>query len=111
MWMPTAPNGQIDSGGRVDNVESAPRAKLRVNLATGEIEIEGSEELVKDQLTSLASLLETIGGQRPPSEPKGESVIDEREEVDGGDGLPSTFGEWLNLAPKEATDTQKVLFS
>jgi hypothetical protein len=85
----------------------AERAKLRINLAQREFEVEGSENFVKtyaerlDQLlASLTQQTAAVAGAPPPARPE-------------GDGLAAagTFGELLQRLPRTATDVDRMLIA
>ena len=83
----------------------AQRAKLRINLAQREFEVEGSENFVRAYAERLDQLLGWLtqqtaaaAGSPPPVRPD-------------GDGLAAagTFGELLQLLPRTATDVDRML--
>jgi hypothetical protein len=83
----------------------AQRAKLRINLAQREFEVEGSESFVKAYAERLDQLLVWLtqqtaaaAGSPPPARPE-------------GDGLAAagTFGELLQRLPRTATDVDRML--
>jgi hypothetical protein len=83
----------------------AQRAKLRINLAQREFEVEGSESFVKTYAERLDQLLgrlmdQPAAAQRP--------LVSARPD---GDALPSagTFGELLQRLPRGATDVDRML--
>ena len=79
------------------------RARLRINLAQREFEVEGSESFVKayaerlDQL--LARLTQPSGiASRAPSAPEGDGLAE-----------AGTFGELIQRLPRAATDVDRML--
>jgi len=90
--------------------------RVRINLASGEIEIQGSEEFVERQLSNLESLIRTVSlgrGFRPqsPSSPEVQ-VVDEVEGATlAGFQLPDVFGEWLSQFPRDINDNDKALIA
>lgn len=83
----------------------AQRAKLRINLAQREFEVEGSENFVRAYAERLDQLLGWLtqqtaaaAGSPPPIRPD-------------GDGLAAadTFGELLQRLPRTATDVDRML--
>jgi hypothetical protein len=82
----------------------AQRAKLRINLAQREFEVEGSESFVKTYAERLDQLLGRLMEQPAAPEPIGSARPD-------GDVLPGTgtFGELLQRLPRTATDVDRML--
>jgi hypothetical protein len=81
------------------------RAKLRINLAQGEFEVEGSESFVAayaGRLDQLLARLTEPSGAAPGTQPAAGSA---------GDGLSmtGTFGELLQRLPRSATDVDRIL--
>lgn len=83
----------------------AERAKLRINLAQREFEVEGSESFVKTYAERLDQLLvwltqQTAAGASAPPVARPD-----------GDGLAAadTFGELLQRLPRTATDVDRML--
>ena len=81
------------------------RAKLRINLAQREFEVEGSESFVKAYAERLDQLLtwltqQTSAGATAPSPVRHD-----------GDGLAAadTFGELLQRLPRTVTDVDRML--
>lgn len=84
---------------------NAERAKLRINLAQREFEVEGSESFVKTYAERLDQLLVWLTQQTAPA-------ADAPPPVRGdGDGLATmgTFGELLQRLPRTATDVDRML--
>ena len=77
------------------------RARLRINLAQREFEVEGSESFVKAYAERLDQLLArlTQPSELPPGAPP------------EGDGLAETgtFGELIQRLPRAATDVDRML--
>ena len=84
---------------------NAERAKLRINLAQREFEVEGSETFVKTYAERLDQLLGRLTEQ-PAAAAK--PLTPARPD---GDDLPSTgtFGELLQRLPRAATDVDRML--
>ncbi len=78
------------------------RARVRINLSQRELEVEGPEAFVDRWATRIEELLETLEAARPmpaagePAEPASRSPL-------------GTFGEFLQLIPNTATETDKIL--
>ena len=83
----------------------AQRAKLRINLAQREFEVEGSESFVKAYADRLDQLLARLT-EEPAAAPKMQGSL-----RPDGDALPSadTFGELLQRLPRAATDVDRML--
>ncbi len=86
-------------------------ARVRLNLASGEIEIQGSEEFVERQLSNLESLISTLSHNNRlqtqlPSSPEGKA---DNETTTTEPQLPDTFGEWLNQFPDDINDSEKMI--
>lgn len=89
--------------------------RVRINLASGEIEIQGSEEFVERQLSNLESLISTLSYNnrlqtQSPSSPEGK-VDKETTTTTTEPQLPDTFGEWLNQFPDDINDSEKALIA
>jgi hypothetical protein len=76
------------------------RARLRINLAQREFEVEGSESFVKAYAERLDQLLArlTPPGEMLPAPPEGD-----------GPAEAGTFGELIQRLPRAATDVDRML--
>jgi hypothetical protein len=83
----------------------AQRARLRINLAQGEFEVEGSESFVRAYAERLDQLLARLTEQQVAAPKAPGSVRPD------GDALPDagTFGELLQRLPRTATDVDRML--
>ena len=83
----------------------AQRAKLRINLAQREFEVEGSESFVKTYAERLDQLLARLTEQ-PAAAPEAPASL-----RPDGDALPGsgTFGELLQRLPRTSTDVDRML--
>jgi len=84
--------------------------RLRINLTTREIEVEGSEAFVREYAEKFENLLHSIDQhpQKPSPTPVSTSIIPEAAtETD----LPSTFGEYLHMFPASITDLDRTLIA
>lgn len=79
-------------------------AKLRVNLAQREFEVEGSETFVRDWAGRIEALLGRL--DHTPSQPEPDPA-GAREEP--APPAPETFGELLHHLPRTATDVDRIL--
>ena len=84
-------------------------AKLRVNLAEGEFEVEGSEEFVRGYAARIEALLERMGERAAASSPAPTPAADPPPAAAEGDEAP--FGEWLQALPRNATDVDRTLLA
>jgi hypothetical protein len=83
----------------------AQRAKLRINLAQREFEVEGSENFVRAYAERLDQLLEWLtqqtaaaAGSLPPVRTDGDGLA-----------VADSFGELLQRLPRTATDVDRML--
>jgi hypothetical protein len=83
------------------------RAKLRINLAQREFEVEGSESFVKTYADRLDQLLARL------TEPAAASPRPTGAARPDGEALPSTdsFGELHQRLPRAATDVDRMLLA
>lgn len=93
-------------------------AKIRINMSQAEIEIEGSEEFVEKHIKKMGDyfqLCETIIPAKSAAKASHSSEDPSSNQLKNGDEcdkqLPSTFGEWINKAPSNATDSVNVIFA
>jgi hypothetical protein len=84
-------------------------AKLRVNLAAGEFEVEGSEEFVRAYGARIEALLERMGERAAAPSPAPTPAADPPPAAAEGDEAP--FGEWLQALPRNATDVDRTLLA
>jgi hypothetical protein len=84
------------------------RARLRINLAQREFEVEGSETFVRAYASRFETLLKRIDGEgeadmepTPPAPLQGVPVQ--------RPPSPSTFGELLHHLPRAASDVDRIL--
>jgi hypothetical protein len=87
-------------------------ARLRVNLAAGEFEVEGSEDFVRDYAERIEALLDRLGptagdppGEPPPATPTPATSAPPEPTA----GPP--FGELLQGLPRTATDVDRMLLA
>ena len=83
----------------------AQRAKVRINLAQREFEVEGSESFVRAYAEQLDQLLARLTEQSAAApKARGPASVD-------NDALPDTgtFGELLQRLPRTATDVDRML--
>ena len=83
------------------------RARLRVNLAQSEFEVEGSEAFVRTYAERFDALLDRLGRNGPPADPpavKAPPPATRALPFDGAD-----LGELLHHLPRSATDVDRIL--
>lgn len=89
-------------------------SKIRINLKSGEIEIQGSEEFVERQIDNLETLLELLASpyedisSREKESADQNGIAPESENVTSSD-FPETFGEWFHGFPRDINDLDKTL--
>lgn len=82
-------------------------ARVKINLNTGEIELEGSETFVENQLSNLDSIVELLMGARgleidtdpvdPSNFPSENGVVSTNNPVAPQElEVPDNFGEWMH---------------
>jgi hypothetical protein len=86
--------------------------RFRINLSTRELEVEGSEDFVReyadkfeDVITSFSSLESLSPIVSTPPDTKN---VESQSQV-GKDSLPEVFGAYFQQFPKEISDIDKVL--
>lgn len=85
-------------------------ARLRVNLAQGEFEVEGSEDFVREYAARIEALLERL--DRPDVDPAPAPAAPTTASAPpaGGDD-EAPFGEQLQALPRNATDVDRMLLA
>lgn len=86
-----------------DEVGVSERARVRINLAQRELEVEGPEAFVDrwaERIEGLLEGLEAVAVVPPPPEAAADP---------GGRAQLGSFGEFLQLVPSNATETDKIL--
>ena len=86
--------------------------RVRVKLGQGEIEVEGSEQFVREQLQELQSLLRSSPRLREdatPREMKEDPQGKTREGFQDTSSPQGTFGEWMHGFPDGLSDLDKAL--
>lgn len=103
------------------------QTKLYINIKTGEISFEGSEEFVSNQIERLEDIVSLIqiehGNRGPLNERQNSDATDDINEVEEetttpdskskNDDLvvPSVFGEWLHMFRDDINDQDKALIT
>jgi hypothetical protein len=88
-------------------------AKVRISYGTNEVEIEGSEVFVREQLDNLDSLLGLFApnddfGDEGHETPTPDSMPDTPKSTSG---MPETFGEYLNQFKKAINQEEQMLIA
>lgn len=95
-------------------------AKFKFNFKTGEIEIEGTEDFVRQQIDGIDHLLNIFAissnGNEDEVPPHGNGVQPNvttaaAAAVDEADVPPATFGEWMHGFRAELSDIDKALIT
>jgi hypothetical protein len=101
------------------------KVKIRVNLSRGEIEFEGNEEFVKNQLDDFENLfqrihaiyseldiLDRLGTPEITGPPAYKPDKDtEKPTISGEISVPAIFGEWYNKFPKDLSNDDTVFIA
>lgn len=97
-------------------------AKVRINVNTGDIEFEGSEQFVNEQMNNLettidiiAQLLENTTEQNEDEKFMKKRKEEEQEKLSSVEEHslipPETFGEWLHKFKSNISDSDKALIT
>jgi hypothetical protein len=85
------------------------RARLRVNLAQSEFEIEGSEAFVRTYAERFDALLDRLGSRPSPDDPPTARTESPRAASLSID--TASLGELLHRLPRSATDVDRMLLA
>jgi hypothetical protein len=85
------------------------RARLRVNLAQSEFEVEGSEAFVRTYAERFDALLDRLGRRPRPDNPPPAKVEPSKPPAAAIDGV--SLGELLHRLPRSATDVDRMLLA
>lgn len=93
-------------------------AKFKLNIKTGEVEIEGSEAFVERQIQQLETLIETVGLRTQQRKEGSEGVPVDTNESPTSQQLtikeelpPASFGEWMHSFRADINDLDKALIT
>ena len=102
----------------------AENTRIKININTGEFEVEGSEDFVNTQISALPEILKKLSGSLPKlpvtpaqTQTAGEAKIEptgiatSKQQTDALNTLPDNFGEWYNKFPKKITQSDLVLIA
>lgn len=100
--------------------------RVKINLKSGEIELEGSEAFVENQMDNLGSIIELLISAKIQNDESSnleqdtssgelaanqEDTSDEVSLATGDLTIPSTFGEWMHKFKDEVNDLEKCLLT
>lgn len=85
------------------------RARLRVNLAQSEFEVEGSEAFVRTYAERFDALLDRLGRNAPPGDPPAAAAKPASPPALSVD--TASLGELLHHLPRSATDVDRMLLA
>lgn len=98
--------------------------RVKINLLSGEIELEGSEEFVANQMENLDSIIELLSSVRKPTKTEADDSTDEELDVEakgnhsdqpsrnpGQITVPDSFGEWMHKFRDDVNDLEKCLLT
>lgn len=93
-------------------------AKFKLNLKTGEVEIEGSEAFVERQIQQLETLIESVGlhTQQRVEGPEGTQIESgdfpaSQQLANKEEPPPASFGEWMHTFRADINDLDKALIT
>lgn len=93
-------------------------AKFKLNLKTGEIEVEGSESFVERQIQTLENLVGFMEIRAQKNNDKnflantvGEESSEQSDSSTIANSLPNTFGEWMHTFKSDVNDLDKALIT
>ena len=98
--------------------------RVKINLFSGEIELEGSEDFVANQMENLDSIIELLSSVRKPTKTEADDSTDEELDVEtkgnlsdqssqnpGQITVPDSFGEWMHKFRDNVNDLDKCLLT
>ncbi|SIS91030.1 hypothetical protein [Neptunomonas antarctica] len=99
--------------------------RVKINIKTGEIEFEGSEQFVQNQMDNIDTIIDLVCSNihspvvKPELSSESTSLITEEdgESIENKDAsseennfsVPSSFGEWMHRFPENISDHEKAL--
>ena len=86
------------------------RARLRVNLAQSEFEVEGSEAFVRTYAERFDALLDRLGAPRRAGDPPA-AAAKPASAAGAVDRYGASLGELLHHLPRSATDVDRMLLA
>ena len=98
---------------------SEQNAKLEIKIGEIQIQLEGSTDFVSQHYDKIEKQLETLvkiskesaksSKQHPESSTEHKQNVDNKEQAK--EILAKSFGEWLNIIPRDTSDTDKALLA
>lgn len=87
--------------------------RFRINLSTREIEVEGSEEFVREYAAKFEDALSSLTKISRVDQVLGDKKVssDKEQLKTSTTTIPQVFGEYLILFPKDISDIDKVLIA
>lgn len=91
-------------------------AKFRFNFKSGDIEIEGSEEFVREQIAAIGNLVELWDSAKSTRDEEEVDVGSDDDSSSGttdaaGKGIPDTFGEYMHSFRSGLSDVDTALLA
>lgn len=99
--------------------------RVKINIKTGEVEFEGSEEFVQNQMDNLDTIIDLVNSNIPlpdtapefASESTSINTEDDSGSIEAEDApndasdfsVPSSFGEWMHKFKDSINDLEKAL--
>lgn len=98
--------------------------RVKINLHSGEIELEGSEEFVESQMENLDAIVKLLSYVSKPATTNANNDINDESEEEAEDetpqkegqnsgniSVPSSFGEWMHKFKDDINDLDKCLLT
>jgi len=98
--------------------------RVKINLHSGEIELEGSEEFVESQMENLDAIVKLLSSVSKPATTNANNDINDESEEEAEDetpqkegqnsgniSVPSSFGEWMHKFKDDINDLEKCLLT
>lgn len=91
-------------------------SRFKINIHTGDVEFEGSEDFVKEQIKNLQETIKFIKQSSPKPSPnnlKNEPLVEtnknKSQQTSRTGDIPGSFGEWMHGFPANLSDQDKAL--
>jgi hypothetical protein len=86
-------------------------ARIRISLSTKELEIEGTEQFVKEYAEIIENLLLSFTNTNIPTNIIPDDTANNNSDAPDAKGLPATFGEYLHGFQSNITDVDRILIA